>query len=162
MFYSVKLGLVKGAVLASLLVDWGVTPATSKVLLPTKSPKNQRIVMPNSVQEPPYQYADGAGNLYLLQPDSLAYRPVTPLESSTGTYSGGEPKTVPVPPAARERLVALLERALATAQPPATPGRAKGTGWVAKGTGADAQEAVLAMNSPLKTEIEAYLRELFR
>jgi hypothetical protein len=119
---------------------------------------NQFIAMPNTENGPLFQYADGAANLYLLRADSLEYRPVTPAESSTGIYSGGEPKTVPVPPAARAELVALLERALAAAQP--TPGRAKGTGWVAKGDGPEKQEVILAMNSPLKAQIEAYLKAL--
>jgi hypothetical protein len=41
-----------------------------------------------------YQYADGSANVYRIKPDSLEYIPVKPEESSTGMYSGGEPKKV--------------------------------------------------------------------
>lgn len=39
-----------------------------------------------------YQYADGSANVYIITSDSLEYIPVKPEESSTGMYSGGEPK----------------------------------------------------------------------
>ena len=41
-----------------------------------------------------YTYADGSGNRYILSPTSLEYDPITPEESSTGMYSGGDPKTI--------------------------------------------------------------------
>lgn len=43
-----------------------------------------------------YTYVDGNNNVYTLTPDSLVYDPITPNESSSGEYSGGEPKTVKI------------------------------------------------------------------
>ena len=40
------------------------------------------------------QYADKNNNRYILTPDKIKYRPIQPHESSSGTYSGGEPKTM--------------------------------------------------------------------
>lgn len=41
-----------------------------------------------------YTYIDGNNNTYTIRPDSIFYKPVTPAESSSGIYSGGEPKAV--------------------------------------------------------------------
>lgn len=60
-----------------------------------------------------YEYADGSANLYLLTETSLEYLPVKPEESSTGMYSGGEPKTITITPDQFNELKSLLENALA-------------------------------------------------
>jgi hypothetical protein len=137
MLYASSFWWAIGPVLLVAL-GWGPARPAPTVQFSKQISVNQFIAMPNTENGPLFQYADGAANLYLLRADSLEYRPVTPAESSTGIYSGGEPKTVPVPP----------------------PGRAKGTGWVAKGDGPEKQEVILAMNSPLKAQIEAYLKAL--
>jgi hypothetical protein len=59
-----------------------------------------------------YEYADGSANLYLLTETSLEYLPVKPEESSTGMYSGGDPKTVVVTPAEFNELKDLFDKAL--------------------------------------------------
>ncbi len=59
-----------------------------------------------------YEYADGSANLYLLTETTLEYLPVKPEESSTGMYSGGDPKTVTVTPAEYNELKDLLDEAL--------------------------------------------------
>lgn len=59
-----------------------------------------------------YEYADGSANLYLLTETSLEYLPVKPEESSTGRYSGGDPKTVAVTPAEFNELKDLFDKAL--------------------------------------------------
>jgi hypothetical protein len=41
-----------------------------------------------------YEYADGNGNRYVLTSSSLSYIPVKPEESSSGRYSGGDPKEI--------------------------------------------------------------------
>lgn len=38
-----------------------------------------------------FYYLDGAANQYTITSDELSYEPVRPEESSTGSYSGGEP-----------------------------------------------------------------------
>jgi hypothetical protein len=59
-----------------------------------------------------YEYADGSANLYLLTETSLEYLPVKPEESSTGMYSGGDPKKVAVTPAEFNELKDLFDDAL--------------------------------------------------
>lgn len=43
-----------------------------------------------------YEYVDGNGNVYAISSNTIVYDPITPEESSTGTYSGGEPYTVSI------------------------------------------------------------------
>jgi len=43
-----------------------------------------------------YTYVDGNNNIYTITPDSINYEPITPDESSSGEYSGGEPKKVQI------------------------------------------------------------------
>lgn len=50
----------------------------------------------NSKNMSSYEYIDGNGNLYAISKTSIVYDPVTVEESSTGTYSGGEPYTAPL------------------------------------------------------------------
>jgi hypothetical protein len=59
-----------------------------------------------------YEYADGNANVYVITPTELKYIPVTPEESSSGTYSGGEPKNIAISPAQFQTLEALFESAL--------------------------------------------------
>lgn len=59
-----------------------------------------------------YKYADGSANVYILTPTSLEYDPVTPAESSTGTYSGGEPKTMTITSEQYKSIQVLLEKAV--------------------------------------------------
>lgn len=41
-----------------------------------------------------FDYIDGNANKYSISTEEIIYDPITPAESSTGTYSGGEPYTV--------------------------------------------------------------------
>jgi hypothetical protein len=59
-----------------------------------------------------YEYADGNANVYVITPTELKYIPVTLEESSSGTYSGGEPKNIAITPAQFQTLEALFESAL--------------------------------------------------
>ena len=72
-------------------------------------------------------YSDGAGNKYEIRDGRLSYDPVTPERSSTGTYSGGDPRTAQLDEAQgaelRER-VRVLEGETALHG----PDRNKGTG----------------------------------
>lgn len=59
-----------------------------------------------------YEYADGSANVYKLSPTTLEYIPVKKEESSTGMYSGGDPKTVTITKTQYQSLSKLLESAL--------------------------------------------------
>lgn len=58
-----------------------------------------------------YHYADGSANVYIIKADSLEYIPVKPEESSTGFYSGGDPKKVAIKPEEFRSLQAMFETA---------------------------------------------------
>ena len=59
-----------------------------------------------------YEYADGSGNRYILTPTSLSYIPVKPGESSSGTYSGGEPKEILLKDGQFNSIRTLLDNAI--------------------------------------------------
>jgi len=59
-----------------------------------------------------YEYSDGNANRYILTADSLEYIPVQPHESSTGFYSGGEPKKKSITPQTYELIKRALDDAL--------------------------------------------------
>lgn len=59
-----------------------------------------------------YEYADGSANLYLLTQTQLRYVPVKPENSSTGFYSGGDPKTVSITLSQYNELKMLFDAAL--------------------------------------------------
>lgn len=61
--------------------------------------------------QPQYEYSDGNSNLYVLTPSQLQYIPVKPENSSSGVYSGGDPKSVTITPEQYTELQALLEKA---------------------------------------------------
>ena len=62
--------------------------------------------------KPVYKYADGSANLYTLQSSTLEYSPVKKEESSTGMYSGGEPKKVTITAAEYDTIRKILESSL--------------------------------------------------
>jgi hypothetical protein len=49
-----------------------------------------------NAQAKSYIYVDGSNNDYEITSDSIFYSPVTPVESSSGEYSGGNPKRVKI------------------------------------------------------------------
>ena len=59
-----------------------------------------------------YEYADGNGNTYRIQPSSLEYIPVKKEESSSGMYSGGDAKTVTINEEQFKNISTLLKSAL--------------------------------------------------
>ncbi len=51
------------------------------------------LIIQNScikAQNMEYLYADGSGNTYVFNNDSIEYNPITPEMSSSGIYSGGD------------------------------------------------------------------------
>ncbi len=59
-----------------------------------------------------YIYYDGAGNKYEIQRLSLAYIPIKPAESSSGTYDGGESYTKVLNKLDFIKFVDVFERAI--------------------------------------------------
>ncbi len=99
-------------------------------------------------------YIDGNNNVYEIG-DRLAYVPVTPEQSSSGTYSGGDPKSVAIDAELRNELIALLDQLIADTQN-VIADRPKGCGTIVRG---DVRTSIRA-SSPLKAELEQRLRAL--
>ncbi len=106
-----------------------------------------------------YVYADGSANRYIITPTMLEYDPVTPKESSTGTYSGGDPKTVSISTKQFESIGRLFDKAVAN-KAVQIKDRVKMSGavWIEKG--AARTEVILAPGCEEKEEIERLLKEI--
>lgn len=65
--------------------------------------------MNNSSQ---FEYADGNGNVYTITSTTLGYSPVKPEDSSSGTYSGGVPKSIALTPDQFVVISAVLTKAV--------------------------------------------------
>lgn len=97
------------------------------------------------------RYIDGNNNAYTIDPDRVAYEPVPMAQSSSGMYSGGEPKSAALTRAQHAAFVALFERILAdSAIHLAT--RPKGCGTVI----VDGKRTFFS--SPVKDELETALK----
>jgi hypothetical protein len=59
------------------------------------------------------RYIDGNNNAYTIDPDRVAYEPVPMARSSSGMYSGGEPKSAAITTEQHRAIVALFERIIA-------------------------------------------------
>jgi len=104
-----------------------------------------------------YHYADGSGNVYRLKGTTLSYDPVTPAESSTGTFSGGVPKTVSITSLQAEAIIRAIEKGMSTTAEQ-TETRAKGTGAITVVSGSKRRDCILKMNSQAKGDIEFLLK----
>ena len=107
---------------------------------------------------PTYEYADGSANLYVLNETELRYLPVTAEESSTGMYSGGEPKTVAITSAEFDDLRKLFDEALERTSIH-IPDRMKTSGMISV-IGATKKQCILMPNCAEMKTIEATLKGL--
>ncbi|QOI98095.1 MAG: hypothetical protein HRU69_11630 [Flammeovirgaceae bacterium] len=105
-----------------------------------------------------YQYADGSGNRYTLRGNTLTYDPVTPTESSTGTYSGGEPKSVTLTAQQVKLIIRVLEEATKKTSDH-IENREKGTGLITIITGNKQQHCIVRRGSNTIAEIESLLKQ---
>lgn len=98
------------------------TPQSPGSEPPKAAPTIARTETPTPVNAiaPPWtlHVADGSGNVYYCEHAAngaarFEYRPVRPENSSTGTYSGGDPKSGPLAPEQVEALWRQVEAAVA-------------------------------------------------
>jgi hypothetical protein len=103
-----------------------------------------------------YSYADGSGNVYEFNKNSLEYFPVTPEQSSTGHYSGGDYIKLKPRPGDVEKLIDLIRTAKADTADH-VQNRDKGTGQISIKNKNGIQSFILYMQSPHKKSIEEAL-----
>ena len=111
-----------------------------------------------------YQYADGAGNLYIIARQSIDYRPITSAESSSGIYDGGTPRKVKIDDRQYQEIATKLDAVFNLKSIDISNGnlgRAKGTGLVSKpDKNRQIQSRVITQKSQQRREIEALLDRL--
>ncbi|HZY80016.1 MAG TPA: hypothetical protein VFE50_10865 [Cyclobacteriaceae bacterium] len=106
-----------------------------------------------------YEYADGSANRYIVTADALEYDPVTPAESSTGTYSGGDPKVVAISTKQFETIGQLFNNALNN-KAVHIQDRMKTSGAVSITNGDKYTQAILAPGCAEKDAIESLLKKI--
>jgi hypothetical protein len=152
-----KLLLTNELAIALLLV-LGLSIAT----LPPQSYANDVTIPPLAQAQFEYEYADGAGNRYIIDRDSIDYRPISKMQSSSLNYDGGKPRKVSINARQYQEIAAMLDRAfnLTTSNADGKLGRAKGTGLISK---PDKQRQIhsriIDRNRPERAEIEALLKK---
>ena len=99
-------------------------------------------------------YIDGSNNVYEIG-EHLVYVPMTPGHSSTGMYSGGDPKTVALGAEQRADLIELFDKITADLEN-VIADRPKGCGTIVCGE----LRTSFRATSPLKGELERALRAL--
>lgn len=116
----------------------------------------------SSIAQTIYHYADGSGNTYTLNDHDLSYDPVTPEESSSGTYSGGEAKQVTVSDAELKGIYAAFRDASKNTSAHAE-NRAKGTGLLKiEKAGANKTIYILKAGSKEMTALQVVLEKAIK
>lgn len=108
-----------------------------------------------------YFYSDGNSNQYTLRGSTLTYTPVKPEESSSGTYSGGEPRTVALSRSQARALESLFEQAISHIDAH-QPNRVKGTGVIIITRGGEERRCVLKKSSREMDQIHAMVSEYLK
>jgi hypothetical protein len=108
-----------------------------------------------------YEYADGSANVYVITSDSLEYIPVKPEESSTGMYSGGDPKKVAIKIEDFRNVRSLLEAAEKNHKVH-IPDRIKTSGVITIISGAEKTNFILKPGCKEIIAIETALKELLQ
>ncbi len=109
--------------------------------------------------DPRYEYADGSANRYIITPDTLEYDPVTPAESSTGTYSGGDPRAVSITAGQFEAIGQLFDKALGN-KAVHIQDRVKTSGAISIVKGDSHTQVILAPGCAEKEAIESLLKKI--
>ncbi|MBL7872426.1 MAG: hypothetical protein JNM78_12490 [Cyclobacteriaceae bacterium] len=108
-----------------------------------------------------YEYSDGSANRYVITETTLEYIPVKPEESSTGMYSGGEPKLVSITNDQYKTVASLFETAFENTSAHMTE-RPKMSGLIVSITGSTSHQAILKPDSVEKKNIEEALKKLLQ
>jgi hypothetical protein len=106
-----------------------------------------------------YVYADGNNNSYIIKKTKLEYKPVTPMESSSGVYSGGTPKTIDLTQAEYNKIIAVFNKAIEDKSMHIDQ-RIMMSGLIVVETKGQSKSYILGARSTSKADVEALLKEL--
>lgn len=104
-------------------------------------------------------YSDGSANRYIITPDSLEYDPVKPEESSTGFYSGGDPKSIKISSDQFDSIGQLFDKAIAN-KAVHIEDRMKTSGAISVSKGDVRTNVILAPGCAEKQAIESLLKKI--
>jgi lipopolysaccharide export LptBFGC system permease protein LptF len=105
-----------------------------------------------------YLYSDGNANTYKIFKEKIEYVPVTKENSSSGMYSGGEPKTTTITIQQYDSLKAVLEEAIGAKEFHAK-NREKQSGQITK-AGKKKKTVILQPRAAIRNKIEKQLKHL--
>jgi hypothetical protein len=111
-------------------------------------------VVSDAAKRTSYVYVDGNNNTYSIG-RRLEYIPVTKAQSSSGEYSGGEPKSVEISEEQLAALGALVDRIVGDTANVLSE-RPMGCGTVIR----DGLRTFFRSSSPLKAELERMLKQM--
>ena len=107
-----------------------------------------------------YIYSDESSNNYIISETQIKYEPVTKENSSSGTYSGGEPKTKTLSKTDFEKISALFKEVF-TAKVDQQQNREMMTGLLIHKKGKKTiQQVVIKPKSTYISKIEVLLKSL--
>ena len=109
-----------------------------------------------------YMYSDGNMNSYSVKDMEIKYEPVTKEESSSGMYSGGEPRAVVITPHELNKLTVLFEGAISDSSCQQAK-RSMGSGLLIRYNKTTAEKKViLKYKSEQLDKIDAALKDLIK
>ena len=106
-------------------------------------------------QQTKVDYYDSPGNAYHITKTTIQYVAMTPMESSSGTYNGGENKTIKINSQQFATIKSFVYK-LKMDKPNQTNERLKGNGAIV----INKLNFQIKMKSVLKKRFEEYLRKL--
>lgn len=106
-----------------------------------------------------FEYADGNGNVYSVTSSTLTYAPVKPENSSTGSYSGGAPKSITLTADQFEAISVVLTKAAGNTGSHISE-RVMMSGAVSVTDGNDKNRYIIAPGSVEQKEIESTLKKI--
>jgi hypothetical protein len=112
----------------------------------------------STMQDETYTYVDGNNNTYAITSTALDYIPVKKADSSSGTYSGGEPKKVVITKTQFAEIQAIIDR-IEQDKVHLIPARNMGCGTLSRKNG---KPIYIDMHSRNKVALEAELQTLLR
>ncbi len=109
---------------------------------------------------PNFVYLDGNGNQYQLDQTHFSYKPILPIESSSGFYSGGDPKKIQLTIKQKQEIEKLFERISKTKENEKGKFREKGTGLLIYTEKENRVEILYKKDSKTKKQIEKILTSI--
>jgi hypothetical protein len=108
-----------------------------------------------------YTYVDGSANSYEVTPTSVQYIPIKPENSSSGTYDGGEERTVAIDSATFSGIDSLFTDAIKDTSSH-IKNRIKGSGMILYFDSGTEKSIILRSGSKSKNNLEQVLSLLIK